>query len=149
VLNNDGTVQFTVDMNAGGFFSYKFTVQVVVRSAKGNIALILQKSGDVFGTDTPGDRDFNQTETSFHPVVRDNWNDFKTATMSVIKNYEKIGVVGTLGNVLTDILEYAVVSGVLNPVPGGSALAALVFVGSELGSLANVRVSGPPGQGAP
>jgi hypothetical protein len=145
VLRNDGTGAFRGHMRATGLPSYKFRVRAVVRSANGRTAVAAQKSGEVFGTLESGDRQLDWDEPAPSPFTGTAWPDIRMGAMVVNKSYEMSGVLGTLVDVLGDVLEFVVAAALLSPIAGGPALAGLVFLGSELGALAGVRVVGPGG----
>ena len=140
VLNNDGTGTFSGHMRATGLFSYKFRVRAVVRSATGQIAVMAQKSGSVYGTDTPGDRQFDWHDNAPSELARDQWPEIRTASMAVNKSYEMTGVLGTLADVVVDLVEFVAASAVSSP-----TLTGIILVGSELAALTDVRVAGPGG----
>jgi hypothetical protein len=146
LLRNDGSGNFRGHMRATGLFSYDFRVRAVVRSANGLVAVMAQKSGSVYGTDTPGDRVFSWDDNASSGFVGDQWEEVRTASIAVSKSYEMSGVLGTLADVVVDVVEFVAAAALLNPlVSGGATLAGLVLVGSELGALTGVRVVGPGG----
>jgi hypothetical protein len=140
VLSNDGSGTFSGHMRATGLFSYKFRVRAVVRSASGQIAVMAQKSGAVYGSDTPGDRQFDWHDNAPSDLTREQWPEIRTASMAVNKSYEMTGVLGTLADVVVDLVEFVAASAVVSPV-----LAGIILVGSELAALTDVRVAGPGG----
>jgi hypothetical protein len=56
-MKSDGSYTFSGRMRATGLPSFTFNVVAIVRSASGTVALAAQKSGEVFGTDSVGDRE--------------------------------------------------------------------------------------------
>ena len=143
-LNNSGSGTFSGAMRATGFPSYKFRVRAVVRSASGKIAAAQQKSGAVYGTDTPGDREFDWSESIVSDLAAGQWAEIRTASMAVSKSYEMTGVLGTLTDFAIDVVEFLVGAEVL-AVGGAVGVAGVILVGSELGALTDVRVVGPGG----
>jgi hypothetical protein len=143
-LNNLGAGTFSGAMRATGLPSYKFRVRAVVRSASGLIAIAQQRSGEVFGTDTPGDREYIWSEDIVSALAASQWPEIRTASMVVSKSYEMSGVLGTVEDLAVDFVEFLATSAILAPV-GGSGLAAVIFVGSELGVLTGARPLGPGG----
>jgi hypothetical protein len=144
-LNNDGSGTFSGAMRATGFPSYKFRVRAVVRSASGKIATAQQKSGAVYGTDTPGDREFDWSENIASDLAASQWSEIRTASMAVSKSYEMTGVLGTLTDFALDVVEFLVGAEVLQGIPGAVGVAGVILVGSELGALTDLRVVGPGG----
>jgi hypothetical protein len=142
VLNNDGTGRFRGHMEATGLLSYKFRVRAVVRSASGRIAVMAQKSGSVYGWDTPGDERFAWDDNASSELLGDQWPEVRTASLVVNRSYDLSGVLGTLADVVTDLVEFVAASAVVSPV-----LAGVVLVGSELADLTDVHVAGPGGIG--
>ena len=78
-LKSDGSYTFSGHMRATGFPSFAFNVVAIVRSASGNVTLAAQHSGEVFGTDTSGDRENRWDEVGTDPVqlkqIRNTWPD--------------------------------------------------------------------------
>lgn len=146
VVNSDGSGRFKGHMRATGFFSYDFTVRAVLRSRSGLVALIQQKPGSVYGTDTPGPRQFDWDEDASNPVIADLWPDLRAGSIEVSRSSEYAGLTGGLAEFVGDVLEFAVVSSLLLPFgPTGPCLAALAFAGSELGAIAEAPLIGAAG----
>ncbi|WP_067816116.1 hypothetical protein [Actinomadura kijaniata] len=144
VINSDGSARFKGHMRATGLFSYKFTVRAVLQSGSGGLALIHQKSGQVYGTDTPGPRQFDWDEDASDQLIADMWPDFRAGSIAVSRSSEMTGVIGTAAELTGDVLEFAVASSILLPFgPAGQCLAGLVLVGSEIGDAANTSIIGP------
>jgi hypothetical protein len=144
-ISNDGGGRFRGSMRATGPWSYAFRVRAVARSGDGRLSLAAQKTGSVKGTLEPGPRQFEWDEPIFSVDVRDHWPSFRTATMAINKSYEMTGPLGTLLEVFADFMEFVWSAALLSPLPGASALAGLVLVGSEMDKLAGVRIVGPGG----
>jgi hypothetical protein len=146
-LNSDGTGTFAGEMHAGGIPSYNFTVRAVVRSANGKFAAMAQKSGEVEGSEAGFNpqRSFSWTDPAPWTAPQSAWADIRASTMVVSKSYELAGLLGTLSDILADMLDFVGGIALLNAIPGGAALACLVFVGTELGQLTGIRVVGPGG----
>lgn len=145
ILQNDGNCRFSGYMRATGLTSYRFRLRAVVRSASGRAAVVAQKTGEVFGTDTPGDRQLDWDEPVSTPFIFNSWPDLRAGAMTVNRSTELTGVLGTFADIMGDLLEFVAAAAVLSPIPGGPALAGLVFLGSELDKLADVRIVGPGG----
>jgi hypothetical protein len=144
-LNNSGTGTFSGAMRATGFPSYKFRVRAVVRSASGKIAAALQRSGAVYGTDTPGDREFDWSEDIVSDLAAGEWAELRTASMVVSKSYEMTGVLGTLADFAVDVVEFLFAAEVLQAVSGAVGVVGVILAGSELGALTGLRAVGPGG----
>jgi hypothetical protein len=145
-LHNDGSGRFRGHMRATGFPSYDFRVRAVVRSSSGRIAVVAQKTGSVYGTDTPGDREFRWDDNAPSEIAADQWPEIRTGSLIVNKSYEMSGLLGALSDVVVDVIGFIATAGLLSPViPGGAALAGAILIGSELGDLTDVRVVGPGG----
>jgi hypothetical protein len=130
-LNRDGSYKFSGGMRATGLPSFSFRVVAIVRSASGQVTLVAQRSGRVFGSDTPGPRDNNWNEIGTDQdqmkVIRNVWPDISGGAMVESHSSELAGVLGTVVDVVKDIGEFFVVAETL-----GAGLALYVTAGSEL-----------------
>jgi len=139
-LNRDGSYRFRGFMRASGALSFSFRISAVVRSASKQVTVAAQRSGEVFGTDTPGDRQFNWDEVSDNPkrmqLIRNTWPDISGGTMVVNRSTELSGVLGTAVDIVKDVAEFLLVAETL-----GAGLAICLVIGSELGD-AGVSVPG-------
>jgi hypothetical protein len=115
-------------------------VGIVIQSASGQVSLAAQRSGKVFGTDTPGDRQFNWDEVITDPkktnLIRNLWPDISGGKMVVSRSSELSGVLGTATDIIKDVAEFLLVAETL-----GASLAICLVIGSELGD-AGVSVPG-------
>ena len=134
-LNRDGTYQFRGSMRAHGAFSFSFRVGVVVRSGSGQVALAVQHTGEVFGTDTPGKRQDDWDEAhgaedlSRVFLLRNLWPDISRGSQMTVRTTADVtGTLGTAENVIKDVAEVFIVAETL-----GVNLAICVVIGSELG----------------
>ena len=131
VFHSDGGYTFSGGMRATGFPSYSFKVVALVRSLSGGVVIVGQHSGRVYGTDTPGPRDNNWTESGTDPqqaqTIRNLWPDLSQGTMVVNRSSELAGVSGTVVDVVVDIGEFVVAAATV-----GASVAACLIVGSEL-----------------
>jgi hypothetical protein len=144
VLNRDGSYRFSGFMRATGAFSFSFRVGVVVRSASGQVSLALQSTGEVFGTDTPGERQFDWDERHLKfdetsRLLRNLWPDLVGGRMSVRTTSDLSGTLATVGGILKDVVEILIVAETL-----GAGLAICVVIGSELGNV-DLRMPGVGG----
>ena len=139
-LNSDGSYIFSGSMRATGFPSFSFRIIAIVRSASGQVTLVAQHSGRVFGFDTPGPRDNNWNEIGTDQdqmkLIRNVWPDISRGTMVESHSSELGGVLGTVVDVVKDIGEFFVVAETL-----GVGLALYLTAGSEL-SRAGVSLPG-------
>jgi len=150
-LNNDGTGIFSGEMHDSGFPDYDFSVRAVVRSASGRVAVVGQKSGSVKGSvsgaiagDDPA-RTFAWNDPVSWNLPKFAWSDIRAGSMAVSKSYELSGVLGTLSDLLYNVLDFVISLGVAAAFPGGAAVVSLVFMGSELSKIYGIRVVGPGG----
>lgn len=140
-LNRDGSHKFSGFMRATGFPSFSFRVAAVVRSGSNQVLVAAQHSGEVFGTDTPGDRQNNWDEVGNDPqqtkAIRNVWSDISGGTMVVNRSSELSGVLGTAVDIVKDVAEFFVVAETL-----GTGLAVCLVIGSELQQGAGVSLPG-------
>ena len=131
-------IDFRGSMRASGAFSFSFRVGIIVRSASRQVSLALQRTGKVFGTDTPGDREVHWDEDQLAStesakktnLIRDLWPDISGGTMTVRTTAELSGVLATVADVIKDVTEVFIVAETL-----GASLAICVVISSELGEL--------------
>ena len=130
-LHRDGSHQFSGFMRATGFPSFTFRVTAVVRSATNQVMVAAQHSGEVFGTDTPGDRQNNWDESATDPnnmkLIRNVWPDISGGTLAVSRSSELGGALGTAVDLVQDIVELFVLAETVGP-----GLAVCLVIGSEL-----------------
>ncbi len=137
-LDRGGSYRFRGSMRASGAFSFSFRVGIIVRSASRQVSLALQRTGKVFGTDTPGDREVHWDEDQLAStesakktnLIRDLWPDISGGTMTVRTTAELSGVLATVADVIKDVTEVFIVAETL-----GASLAICVVISSELGEL--------------
>lgn len=140
-LNRNGSYRFKGFMRASGALSFSFRISAVVRSPNNQVTVAAQRSGEVFGTDTPGDRQFNWDEVNNNDptrmqLIRNTWPDISGGTMVVNRSSELSGVLGTAVDIAKDVGEFFLVAETLGP-----SLAICLIIGSELGN-AGVSVPG-------
>jgi hypothetical protein len=131
VFHSNGDYTFSGSMRATGLPSFSFKVVAVVRSLSGGVVVVGQHSGRVYGTDTPGPRDNNWSETGTDPdlakIIRNLWPDVSMGSMVVNRSSDWAGVLGTVVDIVQDIGEFVIAAGTL-----GASVAACLVVGSEL-----------------
>ncbi|MEV4943495.1 hypothetical protein [Streptomyces zaomyceticus] len=133
VLRSDGTYTSSGRMRATGFPSFSFVVYPTVEGAGGRFRAMAVHQGRVFGTDTPGDRQRNWSEDGRNEAIRQNWLTFaRDARLTVRKEWEVSGVLGTLGDIATAVAQFVGAAAVT----GSGGMAALIVVGSQLGAAA-------------
>ncbi|MFG3191069.1 serine/threonine-protein kinase [Streptomyces omiyaensis] len=134
VLRSNGTYTSTGHMRATGFPSFAFVVQPTVEGGGGRFRALAVHQGRVFGTDTPGDRQRNWSEDGRNEAVRQNWLTFaRDARLTVRKEWEVSGVLGTLGDIATAVAQFVGAAAVT----GSGGMAAALVIGSRLGEAAH------------
>ncbi|MFF9914176.1 hypothetical protein [Streptomyces sp. NPDC013457] len=133
VLRSDGTYSSIGHMRATGFPSFSFLVYPTVEGGEGRFRALAVHQGRVFGTDTPGDRQKNWAEDGRNEAIRQNWLTFaRDARLTVRKEWEVDGVLGTLGDIATAVAQVVGVAAVT----GAGGMAAALVIGSQLGEAA-------------
>ncbi|MFI9155422.1 hypothetical protein [Streptomyces sp. NPDC053367] len=133
VLRSDGTYTSTGHMRATGFPSFAFVVYPTVDGGGGRFRALAVHQGRVFGTDTPGDRQKNWSEDGRNEDIRQNWLTFARDTrLTVRKEWEVSGVLGTLGDIATAVAQFVGAAAVT----GSGGTAAALVIGSQLGEAA-------------
>jgi hypothetical protein len=119
-------------MRATGFLSFDYAITAIVRSPGNQVLVAARHSGQVFGTDTPGDRQDSWDEQVIDPerakVIRNTWPTIRRGTLDVRRSSEMSGVLGTAIDIAADVFKFFIVAETL----GGSA-ALCLFIGAELG----------------
>lgn len=131
-LNKNGHYRFSGRMRATGFLSFDYAVTAIVRSPDNQVLVAARHSGQVFGTDTPGNRQDDWDEKAIDPerakVIRNTCPTIRRGTLDVRRTSEMAGVLGTSIDIATEVVKFFVVAQTL----GGSA-ALCLFIGAELG----------------
>jgi hypothetical protein len=136
LLRSNGSYVFSGHMRATGFYSYHFSVQAWVNVAEGAV-IAAQKTGRIFGTDTPGPRQRNWSEAGVNRGVLLRWRSLRQGRSLGYNMHAEIG--GVLG-AARDVLLF-VVRGVILRVALGPA-GWFVFIGEELMAL-NPQLASP------
>ena len=146
LLRNDGSGRFRGQMRATGALSYDFQLRTALRSFNSRVLAIGQKSGSVHGALDFGSSKFDWDEPiDAHFATRD-WQEIENAQMVVKRSSEIGGFFGTVFDTLVDVVQFVAGGALLAPViPGAQALAAIIFVGSELQETVGLQVQGPGG----
>jgi hypothetical protein len=133
VLRSDGTYTSTGHMRATGLPSFAFVVYPTVEGGGGRFRALAVHQGRVFGFDTPGDRQKNWSEDGRNEAIRQNWFTFaRDARLTVRKEWEVSGVLGTLGDIATAVAQFVGAAAVT----GSRGMAAVLVIGSQLGEAA-------------
>ncbi len=140
-LHKDGGYTFSGHMRATGFTSHSYRVTVVLRLPDGQGVLAAQQSGDVYGTDTPGDRVSQWTHTGGNDtpqakVVRSRWPEISRCHLEVQQSTSLTGVLGAGLDILEGVGTFVVGAALV-----GAPAAAVLVLGPEL-SNAGVSVPG-------
>jgi hypothetical protein len=133
-LRSDGSYTFKGHMRATGFPSYDYRLQCFVRAANG-VVIAAQNTGEVFGTDTPGDRQHNWNENLSSPVIREQWNSIRNRpTLEYRLDAEIGGLLGTAWDVLKTVAEAIIAKALL----GTTGMA--ILIGRELAIAAGIQI---------
>lgn len=128
-LRSDGSYVFSGHMRATGATSYHYGVQAWVATSDGTAIAALQ-TGDVYGTDTPGDRQDNWSQPGDNPGIKLHWRSLR-ANRSVGYNMQA-ELDGVLGSAV-DVLEFVLKGVAANMVLGHVGW--LLLIGNELAGL--------------
>lgn len=130
-LHSNGQYVFSGHVRATGFTSYHFAVQAFVGSADGT-AIAAQRTGRVFGTDTPGPEERPWIEPGHNAGIIEAWRGLRTSPSLGFHFQAEIG--GTLGTAF-DVVKFAVKALVANWFLGPSGW--FVAIGEELVGMDN------------
>lgn len=137
-LRSDGTSVFSGHMRATGLYSYHYGVQAWATSGDG-IIVAAQHTGNVFGFDTPGDRQRNWSQPGINPGIKEHWRSLRSGAGIGYNMHAEIG--GVLGGAL-DVLEFAVKGVIARVVIGPYGW--VLLIGNELASMdAQIGAPGP------
>jgi hypothetical protein len=127
-LRSDGTYEFFGHMRATGFPSYHYGVEAWIEAGDATGTVIGgQRSGHVYGTDTPGDRQDNWRQSGTNPAIAARWLSIReNPTLNYQVHADISGVLGTAEGILTFAFEYIIANAVAGWV------GALIVVGDEL-----------------
>jgi len=140
-LHGDGSYKIDGHVRATGWTSYKYRLAAIVRSQSGNV-VIAQKTGEVHGTDTPGDREDKWQESDASIYVQAYWPELRSgATLGYHLDYDLAGTTGVVLEALRFLADYLVAGQLLGPA------GAIFMVGHELSGDLGLRL-GTPGVAA-
>jgi len=137
IMRSDGTYTFRGYLRATGFPSFAYKVQVSVRCAAG-VVIVVEASGRVFGTDTPGDRQKDWNENNVSESIRKYWTALRSGPKfetNLDKNIS--GITGGLIDVAKTVVETYVAA------QFAGTVGAVIVLGAELGSATGVTFSNP------
>jgi hypothetical protein len=136
-MRSDGSYTFTGHLRATGLPSFAYKVQAFVQS-KAGVHVVVEASGRVFGTDTPGDRERHWHEDHRSEVVRQHWTALR-ADARFDTNLDKnlSGVLGSLVDVAKTVVETYVAA------QFSGVVGAVIVLGSELGSATGKTFNNP------
>jgi hypothetical protein len=145
-LSSDGSYTFSGHMRATGLTSYHYGLQAWVKTSDGTV-IAAQRIGNVYGTDTPGDRQDNWSQPNTNPAIGQHWRSLRAGAAIGFQMQADIG--GVLGTGW-DVLTFAFKGIAANLVLGEIGL--VILIGSELadfgvhigtpGDLAGLLVAG-------
>jgi hypothetical protein len=137
IMGSDGTYTFRGHLRATGFPSFAYKVQASVRCADG-VVIVVEASGRVFGTDTPGDRERHWNEEGTSEAIRLYWTSLRLdprLETDLQKNLS--GVTGALVDVAKTVVETYVAAQFTGVV------GAVIVLGGELGAATGVTFENP------
>lgn len=134
-LSKDGSYTFSGHMRATGFTSHSYRVTVVLRTPEGHGLLAAQQSGNVYGTDTPGDRvsQWNYAggnDTTQAKAIRNRWPDINRCHIEVQQATKLTGVLGAGRDIVEGVGKFVAATALV-----GAPAAACLVLGSELQSV--------------
>lgn len=137
ILQSNGNYTFHGSMRATGALSYDYGLQVFVKAAD-HIILTAFHSGNIYGTDTPGNRDDPWEENLNSALIKSEWVSIRNNPVIQYQfNASMEGILGTLWDFLKVGLETFVAFIVAGPTGAG------IVLGNELLSAASITP--PPG----
>jgi len=137
VMRSDGSYSFRGHLRATGFPSFAYRVQASVRCSAG-VVIVVEASGRVFGSDTPGERERSWSDDASSPAIRQYWASLRLAPQletDLQKNLS--GVLGTLVDVAETVIETYVAA------QFSGVVGAVIVLGGELGAATGVTFENP------
>jgi hypothetical protein len=115
LVRSNGSYVFSGHMRATGFPSYDFSVQAWLSVAEGTV-VAAQRTGSVYGTDTPGDRQRNWSEAGTNRGIVLHWRSIRAGRSLGFKMHAEIGgLLGTARDVLLFVVKGVVLRVALGP----------------------------------
>jgi hypothetical protein len=135
-LKSDGSYVFSGHMRATGFPSYHYGVQGWAVGTDG-VVVAGQRTGNVYGTDTPGPEQQNWSEPGFNPGITQHWRALRGG--AGIGYHLEAEITGVLGAAV-DVLKFAVEGLAANLVLGPYGWTLLI--GNELAGM-DAQINSP------
>ena len=136
-MRSDGTYSFRGHLRATGLPSFAYKVQASVRCAAG-VVIVVEATGRVFGSDTPGDRERAWDEGGTSEAIRLYWTSLRLdprLETDLQKNVS--GVIGALEDVAETVVETYVAA------QFAGVVGAVIVLGGELGAATGVTFENP------
>lgn len=140
-ISRDGRLNWQGHMSATGFYSYSLRVENLFRylDAAGNpVVLAHVAQGEVFGSNSPGNRSWNWNQSQLFTPFTDEWLAVRNGVFSGRVRYRRDGL-GTLGDVLEFLGSLAVFGAV------GGATGAQIFLFGEAADAFDLESLALPG----
>jgi hypothetical protein len=137
IMRSDGTYTFRGHLRATGAPSFAYKVQASVRCAAG-VVMVVEASGRVFGSDTPGDRERSWNEDGASKEIRLFWSALRLdprLETDLQKNLS--GVTGALVDVAKTVIETYVAA------QFSGIVGAVIVLGGELSAATGVTILNP------
>jgi hypothetical protein len=135
-VSSDGSYVFSGFMRATGFPSYHYGVQAWLTTSEGAV-IAAQRVGDVYGTDTPGQRQDNWTQPGTNAGIQLHWRSLRQGrSLGFHMDASISGVLGAARDILVFALKGIAATAVLGPAGW------LVLIGSELADM-HIRIGSP------
>ena len=136
VVGSDGSYTFSGHMRATGFPSYHYGLQAWIVTTDGTV-IAAQRVGDVYGTDTPGDRQDDWSQSGSDLSIRQHWESLRADARL---GYDLDADIGGVLGAARDVLEFAAEGIAANIVLGEAGW--IILIGSELAGM-GVRIGTP------
>jgi hypothetical protein len=137
VTRSDGRYTFRGHLRATGLPSFAYKLQVSIRCAEGAV-VVIETSGRVFGTDTPGDREKSWNEEGKSKAIRDYWTALRLdARIETDLEKNLSGVGGALVDVAKTVVETYVAA------QFAGTVGAVIVLGGELGAATGATFTNP------
>jgi hypothetical protein len=137
IIRSDGTYNFRGHLRATGLPSFAYKVQASLRCA-GGVVIVVEASGRVFGSDTPGNRDSSWDEGNASDAIRLYWAALRVDTRvetDLQKNLS--GLLGTLEDVAKTGVEGYVAA------QFAGVVGAVIVLGGELSAATGITFENP------
>ena len=137
VMRSDGSYTFSGHLRATGFPSFAYKVQATVRCAAGAV-IVVEASGRVFGSDTPGDRERSWHEDGRSEAIRSYWSALRLdPRLETDLQKNLAGFLGTLVDVAETVIETYVAA------QFAGVVGAVIVLGGELSAATGITFENP------